>query len=410
MIKPSDRLTGLSYGLRGPLPQLADTLEQQGRPIIRLHLGDPAAHGLPAPPHVLDAVKHALEHSRAYTDAQGLTAARDAIAAYYHHRGLALHPSDIHLGNGVSELVPLALQAFLNPGDEVLLPSPGYPLWAASVQLVGGVPVYYRCDERRGWQPDPDHLRAHITAKTVALVTNTPHNPTGAVWDPATLRALADIARSRELLLMADEIYAHLTYDAEHTVLATLAPDLPCVTFSGLSKICCVPGFRSAWMAVSGPRAATRAYTEAITQLASLRLCPNVPAQHAIPPALAHIHQTQNDLAGPAGPLRKRLDTAWEALSRIPQLTCVRPRGAFYLFPRISAATAPPRDITLADTLLRDHGVLVAPGNDFHLTSGDHIRLSALADAATINEAMTRIAHYFDTDIATPRTQTPTTA
>ncbi|QEU89848.1 aminotransferase class I/II-fold pyridoxal phosphate-dependent enzyme [Streptomyces kanamyceticus] len=406
MIKPAARLSDLSYGLRGPLPQLADTLEQQGRPIIRLHLGDPAAHGLPAPPHVLDAVKHALEHSRAYTAAQGLTAAREAIAAYYHRHGLALHPSDIHLGNGVSELVPLALQAFLNPGDEVLLPSPGYPLWAASVQLAGGVPVYYRCDEHNGWQPDRDHLSDQITARTVALVTNTPHNPTGAVWNPATLRTLADIARSRELLLMADEIYAHITYDAQHTVLATLAPDVPCVTFSGLSKICCIPGFRSAWMAVSGPRAATHAYTEAITQLASLRLCPNVPAQHAIPPALEHIHQTQDSLTGPAGPLRERLNTAWETLSHIPALTCTRPQGAFYLFPRISTATASPHDSTLADSLLRDQGVLIAPGSDFHLTSGDHIRLSALADPATINKAMTRIAHHFDTGTATPRSQT----
>ncbi|ATL33015.1 Aspartate aminotransferase [Streptomyces formicae] len=265
--------------------------------------------------------------------------------------------------------------------------------------------MYYRCDERQGWQPDADHLRDRITARTVALVTNTPHNPTGAVWNAATLRTLADIARSRELLLMAEEIYAHITYDAEHTVLAALAPDVPCVTFSGLSKICCIPGFRSAWMAVSGPRAATHAYTEAVTQLASLRLCPNVPAQHAIPPALASIHRTQNDLTGHAGPLRERLNTAWEALSDIPTLTCARPRGAFYLFPCITSAAALPHDSTVADTLLRDHGVLVAPGSDFHLTSGDHIRLSALAEPATIDEAMERIAHHFDTSIATPRSR-----
>ncbi|MEV5400804.1 aminotransferase class I/II-fold pyridoxal phosphate-dependent enzyme [Streptomyces cellulosae] len=228
-----------------------------------MHLGDPATHGLPTPPHILDAVKDALDRSRSYSSAQRLPDVPSAVATYYHHRGLPLNPSDIHLGNGVSEFVPLALQALLNPGDEVLVPAPGYPLWAAAIKLAGGLPVHYRCDEHSGWQPDPDHVRHQITPRTVALVTNTPHNPTGAVWTPATLRALTQIAPRHELLLMADEIY-------EHSILAALAPDLPCVTFSGLSKIACIPGFRTAWLAISGPRATTRAYAEAITQLSEL--------------------------------------------------------------------------------------------------------------------------------------------
>ncbi len=397
MLKPATRLAGLSYGLRGALPQLADDLEQRGRSIIRLHLGDPGAHRIPAPPVVLDAIQRCLHDSCSYSPTQGLPAARTAIASYYQDSGLALTPADILLGNGVSELVLLALQALLNPGDEVLVPTPGYPLWPAAIHLAGGTPIPYRCDEQAGWQPDPDHLTSQISPRTVALVANTPHNPTGAIWGAAVLRVLANIARRHRLVLMSDEIYAHIVYDTKHTILATLAPDLPCVTFNGLSKTCCIPGFRSAWMAVSGPRTTTRAYTQAVTQLASLRLCPNVPAQHAITPALHHIHNIETSLTGPAGPLRQRHDAAWEALSGIPGLSCVRPQGAFYLFPRIPYGVddRSDHDNTVAHELLHDYGVLISPGSDFHHGRNDHIRLCTLADPFQLKEAMTRIASYF---------------
>jgi alanine-synthesizing transaminase len=227
LLKPATRLAGLSYGLRGTLPQLADDLEQRGHSIIRLHLGDPGAHHIPAPPVVLDAIRRSLHDSCGYSPTQGLPVARNAIASYYHDRGLALTPADILMGNGVSELVLLALQALLNPGDEVLVPTPGYPLWPAAIHLAGGTPIPYHCDEQAGWQPDPDHLTSQISPRTVALVANTPHNPTGAVWGAAVLRMLAEIARRHRLVLMSDEIYAHIVHDTKHTILATPPPTCP---------------------------------------------------------------------------------------------------------------------------------------------------------------------------------------
>ncbi|WP_055567371.1 aminotransferase class I/II-fold pyridoxal phosphate-dependent enzyme [Streptomyces atriruber] len=392
MLQPATRLSHLSYELRGALPRLADELEQQGRDIIRLHLGDPAAHGITPPPAVTDTVRHHLTASCGYGPTQGLPEARSAIASYYRDRGLtALEPHDIHIGNGVSELVLLALQALLNPGDEVLLPSPGYPLWAAAVQLAGGTPVFYRCDEHSGWLPDVADLRSKISDRAVALVANSPHNPTGAVWPIEILRTFTDIARHRRLVLLSDEIYAHIVYDAQHTVLARLAPDLPCLTFGGLSKTHCVPGFRVGWMALTGPHSATHAYAEAVTLLASLRLCPSTPAQHGIGPALRHIHRTETHLTGPGGILRQRHEDAWEALHGIPGMSCARPQGAFYLFPRV-----PPghRDSTFARTLLREHGVLVAPGSDFRWDAADHVRISTLAAPQQLKEAVHRIAHH----------------
>ncbi|MEU7581416.1 aminotransferase class I/II-fold pyridoxal phosphate-dependent enzyme [Streptomyces sp. NPDC041068] len=394
MLQPATHLSHLSYELRGALPRLADELERQGRHVIRLHLGDPAAHGITAPRAVTDAVRHHLTASCGYGPAQGLPEARAAVAAYYRDRGLTtLEPRDIHLGNGVSELILLALQALLNPGDEVLLPTPGYPLWAAAVHLAGGTPVHYRCDEHADWLPDLADLRAKTSDHTVALVANTPHNPTGAVWPADILHVFADIARQRQLLLLSDEIYAHIVYDTQHTTLAGLAPDLPCLTFGGLSKTHCVPGFRAGWMALSGPHSTTRAYSEAVTLLASLRLCPNTPAQHAIAPALSRIHQTETHLTGPGGILRRRHDAAWEALHDIPGISCTRPHGAFYLFPRIPQGG---HDSTFAHTLLREHGVLVAPGSGFHHTETDHIRLSTLADTQQFKEAMHRVAHHVE--------------
>lgn len=394
MIQSSNRMSALSYELRGHLPRLADKLERQGHDVIRLHLGDPAAHGIPAPAVVLDAVRHNLSHAHGYSPTQGLVQARAAVAAHYRDQGIrGLDEDDIYLGNGVSELALLALQALLNPGDEVLLPTPGYPLWAAAVNLVGGTPVHYRCDEQAGWLPDPAELHALVSPRTVAVVVNTPHNPTGAVWPASALDAVADLAHRHQLLVMSDEIYAHILYGAQHTAMASRAPDLPCLTFGGLSKSCCIPGLRAGWVAVSGPRSATHAYRKALTLIASLRLCPNTPAQHAIVPALHHVKQIEDHLTGPGGALRQRHDAAWEALSSIEEIACTRPGGAFYLFARINSPSAL-SDSDFAEKLLRDHGVLVAPGSTFHHRGTGHLRISTLAPPEELKEALHRLAQH----------------
>ncbi|OPC76997.1 hypothetical protein B4N89_41165 [Embleya scabrispora] len=402
-LKTAARISTISYDIRGPLAALADELEAEGRDIIRLHLGDPAEHGVAAPAAVLDAVRRNLDASCGYAHSQGIPQARDAVTAYYRDRGIDdIDPDDVTLGNGVSELVQVALHALLDPGDQVLLPAPGYPLWAAAVTLAGGTPVHYRCDENADWIPDLADLSARTGPRTVALVVNSPHNPTGAVWPAPVLHAMVEHARAHGLTLLSDEIYAHILYDAPHTVLAGLAPDLACLTFGGLSKTHRVPGFRVGWMLLTGPRRHTAEYARALHLIASLRLCPNVPAQHAIVPALRDIEQTARELTGPGGVLRERHRSAWRALRGLPDVGCVRPRGAFYLFPRLPPGR---RDGPFARELLRTQGVLVAPGSGLHHPKGDHIRLTSLAEPARFAEAVTRIGLHLASPNGPPTTR-----
>ncbi|MFF3272755.1 aminotransferase class I/II-fold pyridoxal phosphate-dependent enzyme [Streptomyces chrestomyceticus] len=392
-IRPAHTAHEARYDLRGPLAERAADLRAQGHDIIDLHLGDPAAHGLDAPDAVLRAAAEGLHRASAYSDERGLPAAREAIADHYRQAGLVHAAADrVFLGNGVSELASLSLQALLDPGDTLLVPAPGYPLWPACATLIGATPVPYRCREDTAWAPDPDELAARAGPRTRAIVVINPGNPTGAHWPPAVLESIADLARRRHLMLLSDEIYAELCYPGtEHIPLAALAPDVPCLTFGGLSKYCRLPGYRAGWAVASGPRPATADYLQALTQLASLRMCPNVPAQHAIPTALSpDVLASTRQATTPGGTLTLRRDALHNALTLHPGIRCTRPDGAFYTFPRLPL---PPDvgDEAFTRYLLEHHHVLATPGAQFDPPGSSHIRLSALAPPETLDVAAQRI-------------------
>jgi len=337
MVSQASRLQDVRYDIRGPVLRRARQLEAEGHPVLKLNLGNPAPFGLTAPGAVLDGVVHSIGDAQGYSDARGIYPARLAVARSYEARGVAgVGPDDVFLGNGVSELIVMALQGLLDPGDEVLIPSPDYPLWTGAVGLCGGRAVHYLCDEQAGWAPDLDHVAAQITRRTRALVIINPNNPTGAVYSPATLLGLLDLARRNQLLVLTDEIYDQILYeDAVHQCAAALAPDLLVLTLGGLSKTYRLAGFRSGWLVVSGPRRDAAEYLEGLELLANMRLCPNVPAQFAIEPALSGKHSIAGLLA-PGGRLREQRDHSWRKMNEIPGVGCVKPAGALYLFPRLA--------------------------------------------------------------------------
>ncbi|HEY2794649.1 MAG TPA: aminotransferase class I/II-fold pyridoxal phosphate-dependent enzyme, partial [Micromonosporaceae bacterium] len=311
----SRKLADVCYDIRGPVLEEAKRLEEEGRRIIKLNIGNPAPFGFEAPEEILVDVIRNLPHAQGYSDSQGVLSARIAIVQHYQERGVdGVGVDDIWLGNGVSELITLSLQAMLDDGDEVLIPAPDYPLWTASTSLAGGRPVHYRCDESEGWQPDLDDVRSKLSPRTKAIVVINPNNPTGAVYPENVLRELADIARDHGLVVLADEIYDKILYDdAEHVPFARLAPDVFTLTFNGLSKAYRLAGFRAGWMMVSGPKRHAASYLEGITILANMRLCANVPAQHAIQVALGG-RQSVRELILPGGRLREQRDAAIAAL------------------------------------------------------------------------------------------------
>jgi alanine-synthesizing transaminase len=392
----SDKLTDVCYDIRGPVLEEAKRLEDEGRRIIRLNIGNPAAFGFEAPEEVLVDVVRNLPASQGYSDSQGLLSARTAVVQHYQERGIdGVEVDDVWLGNGVSELISLALQGMLNDGDEVLIPAPDYPLWTAATSLAGGRAVHYLCDEANGWLPDLEHLESRITARTKALVVINPNNPTGAVYPRSMLDSLAEIARRRGLVVMADEIYDKVLYDdATHTPFAAVAPDLFTLTFNGLSKAYRLAGFRSAWLLVTGPKHRAASYLEGITVLANMRLCANVPAQHAIQTALGG-RQSIRDLVLPGGRLRDQRDAAMRALKEIPGVTCVRPRGAMYVFPRFDPDLYPiADDQRFVLDLLREQHVLVVQGTGFNWPHTDHVRIVTLPRADDLTEAIARIGRF----------------
>ncbi len=325
-VAQAGRLSNVRYDIRGPVLRRARQLEAAGHEIIKLNLGNPAPFGLDAPDDVLnDVVKH-IADSQGYSDARGIQPARQAVAQFFDRRGVAgISPDDVFLGNGVSELIVMALQALLDTGDEVLVPSPDYPLWTGAINLCGGHAVHYRCDEQAGWEPDLEHVASRITARTRALVIINPNNPTGAVYSRQTLLGLLDLARTHGLLVLTDEIYDQILYDgAVHCSAAALAPDLLVLTLGGLSKTYRLAGFRSGWLVVSGPREHAADYLDGLELLANMRLCPNVPAQHAIEPALGGRVDITH-LLEPGGRLRDQRDHAWERMTAIPGVTCYSP-------------------------------------------------------------------------------------
>jgi len=396
VLSQASRLAEVQYDIRGPVLRRARELEAEGHEILKLNLGNPAPFGLVAPDAVLEEVTRSIGGAQGYSDARGIAPARLAVAEYYSERGVAVSgPDDVFLGNGVSELIVMALQALLNPGDEVLVPSPDYPLWTGAVNLCGGHAVHYRCAEDEGWAPDLEHLAAQVTERTRALVIINPNNPTGAVYSERTLKGLLDLARRHRLLVLTDEIYDQILYeDASHLCAAALAPDLPVLTLGGLSKTYRLAGFRSGWLVVSGPRGHIGDYLEGLELLANMRLCPNVPAQHAIPAALCGGVDI-TPLLRPGGRLRDQRDHAWRALTAIPGVDCVKPAGALYLFPRLDPEVYKiVDDQRLVIDLLEQQHLLLTHGTGFNLPSTDHLRLVFLAPVDTLDDAIGRLAEF----------------
>jgi alanine-synthesizing transaminase len=397
MVSQASRLADVRYDIRGPVLRRAAALEAQGHEIVKLNIGNPASFGLFTPDAVLSHVTAAIGGSQGYSDARGIPAAREAVARYFGRRlGVTgVTPDDVYLGNGVSELISMSLQALLNPGDEVLVPAPDYPLWTGAVKLGGGRAVHYRCAEDLDWNPDVEHVASLVTPRTRALVIINPNNPTGAVYSRETLTGLLDVARQHDLLVLADEIYDQILFDgAVHHCAASLAPDLPVLTLGGMSKTYRLAGFRSGWLVVSGPRQPLAEYREGLELLANMRMCPNVPAQHAIPVALdGGIDITP--LLLPGGRLRDQRDAAWNALTAIPGVDCYKPAGALYLFPRLEADVHKiVDDQKMCIDLLEQQHVLLTHGTGFNLPSTDHIRVVFLAPVETLTDAIGRLGSF----------------
>lgn len=395
-VKQSDKLANVCYEIRGPVLKRAKQLEDAGHPVLKLNIGNPAPFGFEAPPEILQDVISNLSLAHGYSDSKGLLSARRAVVQHYEGQGFTgLDVEDVYLGNGVSELIVMSLQALLDNGDEVLIPAPDYPLWTAAVALSGGTPVHYLCDESAEWQPSLADMEAKITPRTRALVLINPNNPTGAVYSRETLLEIAELARRHNLIIFADEIYDRILYDdAVHISIAALAPDLLCLTFSGLSKAYRVAGFRSGWLVISGAKDIAESYIEGLDVMANMRLCPNAPAQHAIQAALGG-RQTIRDLVLPGGRLLDQRDMAVKLLNDIPGVSCVQPKGALYVFPRLDPAVHPVADdMRFCLELLEQQKILIVHGTGFNWPRPDHFRIVTLPHAEVLEEAIGRIATF----------------
>lgn len=395
----SNKLANVCYDIRGPVLKHAKRLEDEGQRILKLNIGNPAAFGFEAPEEILQDVIRNLPTAQGYSDSKGLFSARKAIMQYYQQMNVeGVGIEDIYLGNGVSELIVIALQALLNNNDEVLIPAPDYPLWTASTSLAGGNPVHYLCDEQAGWLPDIDDMRAKITSNTKAVVIINPNNPTGAVYSKEVLLDIMELARQHNLVVFADEIYDKILYDgAVHTCAASLAPDVLCLTFNGLSKSYRVAGFRSGWVVVSGPKHRARSYIEGLDILSNMRLCANVPAQHAIQTALGG-YQSINDLVLPNGRLLEQRNRTWELLNDIPGVSCVKPMGALYAFPKIDPKVCPiHNDEKFVLDLLLSEKLLVVQGTAFNWPWPDHFRVVTLPRIDDLEQAIGRIGNFLKT-------------
>ena len=395
----SDKLADVCYDVRGPVLDEATRLEAEGQRILKLNIGNPAPFGFSAPPEVLEAVVRDLSRAQGYSDSKGLFASREAAAEYHLRKGVSgIGPDDVYLGNGVSELIMMSLQALLNDGDEVLLPAPDYPLWTAVVSLCGGRPVHYLCDESADWAPDLTDLEDKITPRTRAIVVINPNNPTGAVYETPVLNGIVELARQHNLMLFSDEIYDRILFDdAEHVSTASLAPDLVCVTFNGLSKAYRLAGFRSGWMTISGPLEHASSYIEGLNILANMRLCANVPGQYALRAALAE-DGGAGELVLPGGRLAEQRDVVWKLLNDIPGVSCVKPRGALYAFPRLDPDVYPiDDDERFVLNLLLQEKILLVQGTGFNWPRPDHLRIVTLPNVDDLTDAIGRIGRFLST-------------
>ena len=390
------KLQNVLYDIRGPVLDEAARMENEGHRILKLNIGNPAPFGFETPDEILVDFIRQAHVSQGYTDSKGIVAARRAVAQHYQTRGLpGLHLEDIYLGNGVSELIQLTAQALVNNGDEVLIPMPDYPLWTACVTLAGGTPVHYRLNEDDDWMPDLTDIADKVTPNTKAIVVINPNNPTGAVYSKENLQGIVEIARKHGLMILADEIYDKILYDdAVHICTGSLAPDLLCLTFNGLSKSYRVAGFRSGWIAISGPKHNAQSYIEGIDMLANMRLCANVPSQHAIQTALGG-YQSINDLVLPQGRLLEQRNRTWELLNAIPGVSCVKPMGALYAFPRIDPKVCPIlNDEKFVLDLLLSEKLLVVQGTAFNWPWPDHFRVVTLPRVDDLDMAIGRIGNF----------------
>ena len=397
-IQKSAKLSNVCYDIRGPVMAHARQMEEEGHRIIKLNIGNPAPFGFDAPEEIIQDVIRNLPNASGYSDSNGLFSARKAIMHYTQEKKIQnVRIEDIYIGNGVSELIVMAMQGLLNNGDEVLIPSPDYPLWTAAVTLAGGNPVHYICDEQSDWLPDCDDIRGKITPNTRAIVLINPNNPTGALYPVALLEEIVEIARAHQLILYSDEIYDKVLYDGHtHTSIASLAEDVLCITFNGLSKNYRAAGYRAGWLVVSGEKHHARDYIEGLTMLASMRLCANVPAQYGIQTALGG-YQSIDDLVAPSGRLCKQRDAAWELLTAIPGVSCVKPKAAMYLFPKLDPKMYPiADDQQFVLELLQKERVLVVQGTGFNWIEPDHFRVVFLPNVDDLNEAIGRIERFLD--------------
>lgn len=399
-LKKSRKLHGVCYDIRGPVLEHANRLEEEGHKVLKLNIGNPAPFGFDAPDEIISDVIHNLRAAQGYTASKGLFPARKAIMQECQRLQIPdVEIEDIFLGNGVSELIVMACQALLNDGDEVLVPSPDYPLWTAAVTLAGGKPVHYICDEQSDWYPDIEDVRSKITAKTRAIVIINPNNPTGAVYNQDLLESLVKLAQDNDLVIFADEIYSKITYDdAEFIPLGRLADDILCVSFNGLSKSYRLAGFRSGWLVFNGAKHKAKEFIKGVEMLASMRLCANVPAMYAVQTALGG-YQSINELILPGGRLLEQRNAAMQALEKIPGISCVKPKGAIYMFPKIDREMYDyADDQQLILDFLIQHRVLLVQGTAFNWPQPDHFRIVFLPVVNELVSAVSRfgkfISHY----------------
>ncbi|RUM48543.1 MAG: aminotransferase [Marinomonas sp.] len=396
-IRKSNKLANICYEIRGPVLKEAVRMEDEGHRILKLNIGNPAPFGFEAPDEILVDVIKNLPNAQGYCESKGLFSARKAVMQKYQALGIrSANVENVWMGNGVSELIVMAMQALLNDGDEILIPAPDYPLWTAAATLSGGYVRHYLCDEENGWQPDIADIKSKITNKTKALVIINPNNPTGAVYSEAILKELVALAEEHGLLLFSDEIYDKILYDdAQHIPTATLTEGkVPCVTFGGLSKVYRTAGFRSGWMIITGPKTGIEDYIAGIDMLSSMRLCANVPAQHAVQTALGG-YQTINELTAPGGRLLEQRNLAWEILDSIPGVHCHKPEGALYLFPRLDPKVYNINDdVEVALRFLKEEKVLLVHGTGFNWPTPDHLRIVFLPHVEELQPAMERFAAF----------------
>ena len=397
-IKKSDKLQNVCYDIRGPLLQTANKMEAEGKRILKLNVGNPAPFGLEAPHEILRDVAMNLPEATGYSDSQGIFSARKAVLQYYQAKGLlsAVDVRDVYLGNGVSELIVMTMQALMNDGDEVLIPMPDYPLWTAAANLAGGTAVHYRCNEEDNWHPDIEDIKSKITSKTKGIVVINPNNPTGSLYSDDLLKQIIQVAKEHDLIIMADEIYDRILYDdMVHTPVSTLTDEVLVLSYNGLSKSHRIAGFRAGWMMVSGKKHHAADFIEGLDMLASMRLCSNVQGQYAIQTAMGG-YQSMKDLTSKKGRLYKQREMAVSRLNAIKGISCTMPQGAFYCFPKMDPEIYPIKDdMEFMMDLLVEENVLMVQGTGFNWDTPDHFRLVFLPNLHDLEDAMDRLDRFF---------------